>query len=181
MICGPLAYLSVPPTGAMKMSPLRLSALGVTTVIGGGGNAAAVAGASDAARRTAAVRATVLPMRSTVRERSSIPAITIRSIEIHHIAGSPGCSDLLGADGAVDAFPDEVGVAVVPGVLVDHVQHHQAQRHVLVPGPLMGDHVERLGLALDAARVFDLGLPGREGLRPGGSARVVGDLEIAGV
>src|SRR4051812_3239190 len=33
----------------------------------------------------------------------------------------PASSD---TDGAVDPLAEEVGVAVVPGVLMDHVQHH---------------------------------------------------------
>ena len=53
--------------------------------------------------------------------------------------------------GAVDALPDHVGVAVVPGVLVDHVVHHQSQRHLLLPARVPRRHVQGLRRALDAA------------------------------
>ena len=49
------------------------------------------------------------------------------------------------------------------------------------PSARCGRHVQRLRRRLDSAGVLDLGLPGREGLRAGGLARVVGDLEVARV
>ena len=39
------------------------------------------------------------------------------------------------ADHAVDALPDEVGVAVVTGVLLDHVEVDPAQRDLLAVAP----------------------------------------------
>src|SRR5581483_5739511 len=93
---------------------------------------------------------------------------------------TPGCTrSSSDADGPVDALAQQVGMAVVPGVLVDQVQHHQAERHVLAPPCLMADDVERGGLPLDLPGLLDLGLPRGEGLRPGGGARVVGHLVVA--
>src|SRR6185295_12409905 len=65
-----------------------------------------------------------------------------------------------GADGPVDRLAQEVGMAVVPGVLLDHVHHHQPQRDVLAPAGLVSGHVERRGLALDPPGDLDLGRPG---------------------
>src|SRR5258708_36189656 len=47
-----------------------------------------------------------------------------------------------GADDPVDRLAQEVSVPVVPGVLQQHVDHHQPQRHVLVPACLVADYVE---------------------------------------
>src|SRR3954451_14258924 len=54
--------------------------------------------------------------------------------------GKPG-TGLLARD-AVDAFADQVGVAVVPGVLLDHVDVEPAQRPFAVPLPAPGGEVE---------------------------------------
>jgi hypothetical protein len=80
---------------------------------------------------------------------------------------------------AVEALPDQVGVTVVPGVLLDEVVQDAAQR-VLVAGPAVdaGDVEGRRG-GFDVAGDRDLGLPGREGLLRGRVDRVVGDLEVA--
>ena len=82
--------------------------------------------------------------------------------------------------GAVDPLAEEVGVAVVAGVLVDQVEHDQAQR---APPP-SNRHVDAVTSRdprrrLDATGVGDLGLPGGERLGPGGARRVVGGLEVA--
>ena len=60
----------------------------------------------------------------------ALPANTLPANTLPRTAGSregrPGAAPS-GADRAVDALAEEVGVAVVPGVVVDQVQHHQAQ------------------------------------------------------
>jgi hypothetical protein len=42
----------------------------------------------------------------------------------------------------VDSLTEQVGVPVVPGVLVNKVQHHQPQRHVLAPASVETGHVQ---------------------------------------
>jgi hypothetical protein len=47
-----------------------------------------------------------------------------------------------GADDAVDSFTEEIGMPVVARVLVDQVQHHQPERHILAPASLVAEHVQ---------------------------------------
>ncbi|MDT5029763.1 MAG: hypothetical protein QOE61_6924 [Micromonosporaceae bacterium] len=47
-----------------------------------------------------------------------------------------------GADDAVDSFTEEIGMPVVARVLVDQVQHHQPERHILAPASLVAEHIQ---------------------------------------
>ena len=77
---------------------------------------------------------------------ASLPAAAARARAVRPAVG--GTSD---PDGPVDSLPQQVGVPVVPGVLVYQVEHHQPQRHVLVPPGLVAGHVQRRRLPLDPA------------------------------
>ncbi|GAA4627214.1 hypothetical protein GCM10023196_038520 [Actinoallomurus vinaceus] len=68
---------------------------------------------------------TVQPQDPMACSTPTPPALRSNAETRHRLSGGPERpSD---ADRAVDSFAEEVGVAVVPGVLVDHVQHHQAE------------------------------------------------------
>src|SRR5689334_9323764 len=62
-------------------------------------------------------------------------------------------------DPAVDALPEEIGVAVVPGVLLDHVDQHLAQGQAAVPD--VAQVVDRVDVVLGEG---DLRPPRLEGV-----------------
>ena len=84
--------------------------------------------------------------------------------------------DELLADAAVDAFAEQVGVAVVAGVLLDHVHQELTQRHRLALGVLADEVEVVVGDELIGEGYFRA--PGRPGLVDG---RLVGDgaVEVA--
>jgi len=72
---------------------------------------------------------------------------------------------------AVDPLPEQVRVAVVAGVLLDHVDHDPAERELLaVLGPC---GIQRRGRRGPLPRVGAFGPPGRERLRRVGAVYVV--------
>ncbi len=71
------------------------------------------------------------------------------------------------AGGAVDLLTEEVGVAEMPGVLLDHVQVDQAQRHELV---VVGEGV--VEGRVDHGRVGQFEFLGQAGVVGGGAGRV---------
>jgi hypothetical protein len=79
------------------------------------------------------------------------------------------------ADAAVDAFSQQVGVAAVAGVLLDHVDQHftqrdlRAVRHGAFCAEVGGASDERFGEVVSTAGLFDLTSPTRR--RPATSSR----------
>ena len=67
----------------------------------------------------------------------------------------PGWGGLL-AGHAVDAFPQQIRVAVVSGVLLDHVDQDPAQRHRHPPLPVHAGHLQRGGGGFDLSGQFTL-------------------------
>src|SRR5712691_8326893 len=110
----------------------------------------------------------------TGRDHASTPPPTPTA----GLGAGAGTDSGSGAYGPVDTLTQEVRVPVVTAVLEEYVHHHHPQRHVLTPSRLMPGQVQGLGLPLNAARVLDLRLPGRERLSPGRRARVVRCLEV---
>jgi hypothetical protein len=84
------------------------------------------------------------------RLRPVVPLVQIAGDRVRGTAGrqirrQESSSD---ADDPVDALTQQVGVAVVPGVLVDEVQHHQPERHVFLPPGGVSGHVQGCGFFL---------------------------------
>ena len=90
-----------------------------------------------------------------------------------------GCTSASDAGGAVDPLADQVGVAVVPGVLLDQVDQDAAQR-VLVARRRSTPVTSRDGAAASMPRRDQRSRPARRRRPPRGAGvgRVVGDLEV---
>src|SRR3954454_14401120 len=71
--------------------------------------------------------------------------------------GRPEATELL-ADAAVDPFPEQVGVPVVPGVLLDQMHQHIPQRRV-IRLPAGADHAQVGRFSDDPAGVRALVAP----------------------
>ena len=119
-----------------------------------------------AARTLAAVRPPRPPQPHLDRCADDAALVALGSTDERSVAG-----------GAVDAFAEEVGVAVVAGVLLDHVDEHPAQRHVLARALVVPAVVEGCERPLDGARVLALAPP--DGERRRRHRRVVDVVEVA--
>ena len=95
-----------------------------------------------------AVRKAVPPHASSLRAQSDLVSLAVPGSALV----SPDGLEVAG--GAVDGLPQQVGVAVVPGVLLDHVRQDPAQRELLARarGPPPCSRTSRSGAAATACR-----------------------------
>src|SRR4051812_14473590 len=115
------------------------------------------------ARTAASVRVSSVRCPGTTRTLLTDSVVTLPTVEARPWAAQPNA---LPADRPVDQLADEVGMPVVPGVLLDHVHVDPAQRDLLAV-PLVA-RVGQLAARGGRPAARALGLPGREVGRPVG-------------
>src|SRR5690349_19791974 len=113
---------------------------------------------ASTSRRPASDTAWLAKLATTLIDASTAAAPTANPIRV--LAAASAVMEALLAGGAVNAFTEEIGVAVVAGVLLDHVDVDPAKGDVVVEALPATDGVE----AVDGGRVLPrplaLGAPG---------------------